>query len=104
MSADSSAELEVVATIRAREGRGDDLVEVVTAAIAQVRAEEGCLRYDLHRVRRDDDSFVMLERWASKEALRAHGEAPHFQAMSAQLADVLAEPPVVRVLSPIDVS
>lgn len=100
----SDEALDVVATLRAREGRGDALVEVVRSGIATVRAEEGCLRYDLHRVRRDDEAFVMVERWASKDALRAHGESAHFQAMSAQLAELLAEAPVVRVLAPVDVS
>jgi quinol monooxygenase YgiN len=95
-----SAPLDVVATIAVLPGRADAVVEIVTEHLEAVRAEEGCLRYDLFRVRRDDDTLVMVEQWASKDALRAHGEAEHFRAMSARLAPELAAAPVVRVLEP----
>ncbi len=55
--------LDVVATLEAQEGRGDELVAVLQASLATVRAEDGCLRYDLHRVRRRPDEVVMVERW-----------------------------------------
>ena len=100
MSASTSAPLDVVATIEVKPGRGDAVVEIVTQHLDTIRAEEGCLRYDLYRVRRDDDTLVMVEQWASKEALRAHGEADHFREMSAQLAGELASAPAVRVLEP----
>lgn len=93
--------LDVVATIAVKPGRADAVVEIVAEFIDVVRAEDGCLRYDLFRVRRDPDTVVMVERWASKEALRAHGAADHFVAMSARLADELATAPSVRVLEPV---
>ncbi|MEH3066904.1 MAG: putative quinol monooxygenase [Aeromicrobium erythreum] len=96
--------LDVVATLEAQEGRGDELVAVLQASLATVRAEDGCLRYDLHRVRRRPDEVVMVERWASVDALKAHGAAEHFQRTSARLADLLAAPPVVRVLDAVDVA
>ncbi len=95
-----SAPLDVVATIEVRPGRADAVVAIVTEHLDTIRAEEGCLRYDLFRVRRDDDTLVMVEQWASKEALKAHGEAEHFRTMSAQLAPELAAAPAVRVLAP----
>jgi quinol monooxygenase YgiN len=101
MSESTSAPLDVVATIAVRSGRADAVVEIVTAHLDTIRAEDGCLRYDLFRVRRDDDTLVMVEQWASKDALKAHGEAPHFREMSAQLAPELAAAPVVRVLEPV---
>ncbi|MGQ2910291.1 putative quinol monooxygenase [Aeromicrobium sp.] len=95
---------DVVATIQAQEGRGDELAEILRASLATVRGEEGCLRYDLHRVRRRPDELVMLERWSSVEALKAHGAAEHFQETSARLAPLLAAAPVVRVLEAVDVA
>jgi quinol monooxygenase YgiN len=95
-----SAPLDVVATIAVKPGRADAVVEIVTGHLDAIRAEEGCLRYDLYRVRRDDETLVMVEQWASKEALRAHGEAEHFRVMGAQLSPELAGAPVVRVLEP----
>jgi len=42
-----------------------------------VRAEQGCIQYDIHPVVGNSDSFVLIEKWASKEALDAHDLAPH---------------------------
>lgn len=94
--------LEVVATIAVQPGRADRVVEIVTDHLKTIRAEDGCLRYDLYRVHRDPDTLVMVERWASKDALKAHGSADHFHEMSASLAPELAGPPVVRVLDPVE--
>lgn len=93
--------LDVVATIVVKSGRGDAVAEMLAAALDTVRAEPGCLRYDLFRVRRDDDTLVMLEQWASKEDLRAHGASEHFVELSGRMAAELAEQPVVRVLDPV---
>ena len=93
--------LQVVATIEARPGRGDAVAALLGAALDEVRAEQGCLRYDLFRVRREPDTVIMLEEWASKEDLRAHGASDHFAALSEQMAPELAGPPVVRVLDPV---
>lgn len=93
--------LDIVATIVARPGRGDEVAAMLAAALETVRAEKGCERYDLFRVRRDPDTLVMLERWTSKDDLVAHGSSQHFGELSARMADDLAEPPVVRVLDPV---
>jgi quinol monooxygenase YgiN len=95
-----SGPLDVVATIRVQDGRADDVVAVIAEYVDAVRAEEGCLRYDLFRVRKDPGALLMVERWASKEALRAHGTVDHFVAMSTRLAELLAAAPVVQVLEP----
>ncbi|MFE3187498.1 putative quinol monooxygenase [Nocardia sp. NPDC059240] len=67
-----------------------------------VRAEPGCVQYDLHRVTGDPDQFVLLEEWASREALAAHDLAPHmieaattnkaFRAGPAQVIEFAAAP------------
>ena len=92
--------LEVVATIEVKEGRADAVVAIVQDYLDAVRAEDGCLRYDLYRVKRDPDTLVMVETWASKEALKAHGTAAHFVEMSGRLGPELAGAPAVRVLEP----
>lgn len=96
-----SEQVEVVATFVAKPGQGEQLEEILAGALTSVRAEEGCLRYDFYRVRRDDTAFVMIEEWASKDALRAHGSTEAFQAMSLRLAEVVAEAPVIRLLEPV---
>jgi quinol monooxygenase YgiN len=90
--------IHVIATIQARPGRGDAVAGIVSGELTKIRAEEGCLRYDFFRVRRQPDEFVMVEEWSSRGALRAHGAGEHYQATSARLAAEIAEAPVVRVL------
>ena len=90
--------LDVVATIVAKPGRGDAVAALLAGALATVRAERGCLRYDLFRVRRDDDTLVMIEQWASTDDLKAHGASEHFVELGGRLGPELAEPPRVRVL------
>ncbi|GAB2512340.1 putative quinol monooxygenase [Nocardia heshunensis] len=58
-------------------GQGHRQTEAFERLAPLVRAEPGCLQYDLHRVTDDPDRFVLLEEWASREALAAHDDAPH---------------------------
>ena len=88
----------VVAVLQGRPGQGAALLELWPGLSAQVRAEEGCLAYDLHRVQGDDDRFVVLERWASLEALAAHGRAPHMREFGNQAAGLMAAAPEITVL------
>lgn len=88
--------------ITTQPGRGQEQVAAFERLAPIVRAEQGCLRYDLHRVSGDADRFVLLEEWASKEALAAHDVTPHmieadaaspaFRAGPAQVIELAAQP------------
>lgn len=83
-------------------GRGREQAAAYERLAPVVRAEDGCLRYDMHRVSGDPDRFVLLEEWASKAALAAHdatahmveadAAAPAFRAGPAQVVELDAEP------------
>lgn len=88
----------VVAIITAQEGKGGQLLEIWPQLAAKVRAEDGCLAYDLHSVRGDDNRFVVLERWNSTDALRAHGKSPHMRDFRLRGAMFLAGEAEVMVL------
>ena len=88
----------VVAVLRAQPGKGNDVLAIWPALSAKVRAEEGCLGYDLHRVASDEDRFVVLERWASVAALSTHGRSPHMREFGQQAAGLMAAPAEVIVL------
>ena len=45
------------------------------------------------------DTFVVVEKWASMDALKAHAAAPHMAAYAARTRDLIASR-VVRVLEP----
>lgn len=58
-------------------GCGREQTEAYARLAPVVRAEEGCLRYDMHQVSGDPDRFVLVEEWSSKAALAAHDVTPH---------------------------
>ena len=86
----------VVATISPKPGQEDAVREALLSAIPQVHEEPGCELYALHE---GDGEFVIVERWESPEALRAHSSAPALTRLGAALAGKVEGPPVVRRLT-----
>ncbi|TNM36529.1 antibiotic biosynthesis monooxygenase [Nocardioides albidus] len=93
--------INVVAALTVRAGRSAEFEAAVARARAQVIQNPDCHRYDLQRVRRSEVDYVMLECWESPAALREHGSSEAFAAFGAELADVVAGPPVVTVYEPV---
>jgi len=96
-------EVRVVAVLQALPGTGAEVLALWPSLSGQVRAEDGCLGYALHRVAGDDDRFVVLERWASLQALAAHGQSPHMREFGARASGLLSAPPDVIVLEDVPV-
>jgi quinol monooxygenase YgiN len=79
----------VIAVISALPEHRSTVREALLAAVPQVHGEDGCGLYALHE---NDDSFVMIERWATPQALGVHAKAPAFTALAASLDGRLAAP------------
>ncbi|MGH7274981.1 MAG: putative quinol monooxygenase, partial [Nitrospiria bacterium] len=75
------AELTVVARLKAKPGREAEVERELRALVGPTHKERGCLRYALHRSVEDRATFVVIERWASKEAFDQHFAAPYVQAL-----------------------
>ncbi|MFG2819197.1 putative quinol monooxygenase [Kitasatospora sp. NPDC048365] len=84
--------------ITTQPGRGQEQVDAFERLAPIVRAEDGCLQYDLHRVVGDPDRFVLAELWASREALAAHDVTPHMVAADAAAPAFRAGPAQVLEL------
>lgn len=66
----------VFATVRAKPGRRDDLIEAIRSEIFPIVAEEdGTLEYRVHEDLRDPELVLVYESYASKEAFIAHVKA-----------------------------
>ncbi|MFG2989563.1 putative quinol monooxygenase [Streptomyces sp. NPDC048257] len=72
-----SQPVQLVIHIDTLPGRGQEQVTAFERLAPIVRAEAGCLQYDLHRVSGEADRFVLIERWSSQAALAAHDATPH---------------------------
>ena len=86
----------VVATITPKPGEEDAVRGAILASIPAVHAEPGCELYALHE---GAGQFVIVERWASPEALAAHGKGDALTALGAALAGRVAAAPDVRRLT-----
>jgi quinol monooxygenase YgiN len=82
------ATVHVLAIITAKPGRRAELLRIFKANVPAVRTEEGCIEYvatvdaegaSAIQTRLGEDVFVVVEKWASLEALRAHAAAPHMK-------------------------
>lgn len=90
----------VLAVLTAKPGFRAQVLEAFQANVPNVRAEEGCIEYQAV-VDLDDaaafqtpigpDSFVVVEKWESMEALSAHAVAPHMKAYGKATAEMLAD-------------
>lgn len=100
--------INVLAIITTKPGLRETVLEAFRANMPAVLAEDGCIEYgpaidtpDAGRIQTPlgPDSFVVIEKWASMDHLKAHGAAPHMAAYAARVKDHLASR-VIHVLSP----
>jgi quinol monooxygenase YgiN len=85
----------VVATILPMAEHRDEVIAAIRSSIEQVHAEDGCELYALHEA---PDRLIMVEKWASSDALAAHSKGPALAALGGLLAGKVAGRPDVQVL------
>ena len=81
--------LAVVATMRAKPGKEEELRALLESLVAPTRAEAGCVSYALHRATQDPAAFFFVEHWTDQAALDAHLGAPHLQAALPRIPELL---------------
>jgi len=98
----------VIAVITAKPGQRDAILGHFRANVPAVRAENGCIEYgaavDLDPALKfqtayGPDAFVVVEKWASPEALMAHAAAPHMAAYAGKTRDLIANR-AIHILQP----
>jgi quinol monooxygenase YgiN len=101
--------LHVLAFITTKPGLRDAVLQEFRTNIPAVHAEEGCIEYvpvvDIptfgpFQTELGPNTFVVVEKWASPEALNAHVAAPHMKEYAAKTKDMIANR-VIHVLSPV---
>lgn len=92
----------VSATVAAKDGCEAALETALSGVVAEVRAENGCIRYDLHKSVYGN-VFYFYEIWESEAHLAAHGKAPHMEALHDATAELVAGPAEVNIWEAVDV-
>ena len=99
--------IHVVAIITAKPGQRAAILEAFRANLAAVRAEQGCIEYGPvidatgageSQTKLGDDTFMVVEKWESLDALEAHAQSPHMAAYGAKTKEMLASR-VIHVLA-----
>ena len=89
----------VIAVITAKPAQRDSILQHFRANTPAVKAEDGCIEYNAVVDAKDPlpfqapygaDTFVVIEKWASMAALKAHAAAPHMAAYGAKTGEFIA--------------
>jgi quinol monooxygenase YgiN len=91
--------IHVIAVITAKPGQRENILTHFRANVPAVRAEKGCLEYGAAldadtslpiQAKWGPDTFLVIEKWESLEALKAHGAAPHMAAYAGKTKEFIA--------------
>ncbi len=100
--------IHVVAIITAKPGKREEILTAFRANVPAVHAEKGCVEYGpavdaegmgSFQTKFGPDTFLVIEKWESPEALAAHARSPHMAEYAGKTKDLIASR-VIHVLSP----
>lgn len=89
--------IHVIASIRIKEGRLPEFIEIFKSNISNVLDEKGCIKYvptldaptDLPVQELDKNVVTILEKWRSMEDLQTHLTAPHMLVYKEKVANLV---------------
>jgi len=91
--------IHVIAVITAKPGQRKALLDLFHGNIPAVRAEAGCIEYGVavdadtglpFQKKWGEDVVLVIEKWDSVDALKAHGAAPHMREFGARTKELVA--------------
>ena len=100
--------IHVIAVITAKPGQRDAILQHFRANVPAVRAEKGCIEYGAAvdadnalplQTKWGPDTFLVVEKWESMDALKAHAAAPHMAVYGAKTREMIVSR-VIHILSP----
>jgi quinol monooxygenase YgiN len=91
--------INVIASIRVKQGRRAEFLDIFRANMANILQEQGCLEYvptvdlatGLPSQEMNEHVVTIIEKWQSLEDLQAHLAAPHMLAYRSAVKDIVAE-------------
>jgi quinol monooxygenase YgiN len=101
--------IHVIAVITAKQGKRSEILEHFHANVPNVLAEPGCIEYGAAldaegapaiQAKWGADTFLVIEKWETMDALKAHAAAPHMAAYAAKTRELIASR-VIHILTPI---
>ena len=100
--------IHVVAIVTAKPGKREEILKHFRANVPAVKAEKGCIEYGPavdaenalgFQAKCGPDTFLVIEKWESMEALKAHAAAPHMAAYASKVKELIATR-TIHILQP----
>lgn len=100
--------IHVIAIITAKPDMRESILQAFRANVPAVLAEQGCIEYGAavdadnalaFQMKFGLDVFLVIEKWESMDALKAHAAAPHMAAYASKVKDMIASR-VIHILAP----
>jgi quinol monooxygenase YgiN len=100
--------IHVIAVITAKPGQRASILTHFRANVPAVKAEKGCIEYGAaidaepalkFQTAYGPDTFLVVEKWESVDALKAHAATPHMAAYAAKTKDFIASR-LIHILQP----
>jgi len=100
--------IHVIAVITAKPGQRESILMHFSANVPAVRAEKGCIEYGAavdaenalsFQTKWGPDTFLVVEKWESMDALKTHAAAAHMAAYAAKTKDSIASR-LIHILQP----
>jgi quinol monooxygenase YgiN len=89
----------VIATTQVKPENRESFIAGHKRCIAETRKEKGCIAYEGHTSVNDPNTYVVVERWETREDLNAHGRAPHMKEWRSYSTPLRVAPPVIEIIS-----
>jgi quinol monooxygenase YgiN len=100
--------IHVIAVITAKPGKRAEILQHFRANVPNVHQEKGCIEYGAavdaenalaFQTKWGAETFLVIEKWESMDALKAHAAAPHMAAYGARTKELIASR-VIHILTP----
>lgn len=93
----------VIASFTPKDGKEQEVANILRVMVSSSRSEAGCTCYDLYR-KESSNLFTLFESYRDQVALEEHRQTEHYKNFRAQIAELLKEPAQVNILQGIDVA
>lgn len=93
--------IRVLASFKARPGKGNELEKILLKLVPLTRSEPGNIAYVLHRSTNDPDALLFDEIFDSYVAFEEHSNKPYIKSLAFTVEHLLAAPISVQTYSEI---
>lgn len=93
------SKVSMMGTLTCREGKSEEMEQVLAAMVDAARDEPGTEIYSYHRA--DDNTFWFFALMTDEGSMRNHGQTDAMQTAMQAFGPLMAEPPQMSVTTPV---